>query len=176
VAAAIGQPLKIPVIVRSLGQDIYQAGMNGAEAGFCPGLELMTYLDGNLSSNRLDNPALDVHSFLFPWWKGSHPSIGTPSHLCSATIESALDRYHRQLADTHIPFGPPHTICDLSDELNKPAYTWHSSVNDDLPNNCTRCQLYCAVAVGVVDQLCDTYNMVHACEVANMAEKNIAIR
>jgi len=32
-------------------------------------------------------------------------------------------------------------IWDLSDELNKPAYTWHSSVNDDLPNDCTWCRL-----------------------------------
>ena len=150
--------------------------MNEADAGFRPGLELMTYLDGNLSSNGLDDPALDVHSFLYPWWTGSHPSIGTPPHLCSATIESALNHYRRQLADAHIPFGSPHTICDLSDELNKPAYTWHSSVNDDLPNVCTRCRLYRAVAVGVVDQLRDTYNMVHACEVGNVAEKDIAMR
>jgi len=155
---------------------MYRAGMNAADAGFRPGLELMTYLDGNLSSNGLDDPALDVHSFLFPWWTGSHPSIGTPSHLCSATIESALDDYRRQLADAHIPFGSPHMICDLSDELNKPAYTWHSSINDDLLNDCTRCRLYRAVAVGVVDQLRDTYNMVHACEVANVAEKDIAMR
>jgi len=155
---------------------MYRAGMNAADAVFRPGLELMTYLDGNLSSNGLDDPALDVHSFLFPWWKGLHPSIGMPPHLCSATIESALDCYRRRLADAHIPFGPPHTICDLSEELNKPAYTWHSSVNDDLPNDCTRCRLYRAVAVGVVDQLRDTYNMVHACEVANVAKKDIAIR
>ena len=107
---------------------------------------------------------------------GLHHSIGMPPHLCSATIQSALKHYCRQLAAAHIPFGSPHTICDLSDELNKPAYTWHSSVNDDLPNVCTRCRLYRAVAVGVVDQLCDTYNMVHACEVANMAEKDITIR
>jgi len=176
VAAAIGQPLKIPVIVRSLGQDMYRASINGADAVFRPGLELMTYLDGNLSSNGLDDPALNVHLFLFPWWKGSHHSIGMPSHLCSVTIELALNHYCRQLADAHIPFGSPHTICDLSDELNKPAYTWYSSVNDDLPNDCTRCRLYRAVAVGVVDQLRDTYNMVHACEVGNVAEKDIAMR
>jgi len=32
------------------------------------------------------------------------------------------------------------------------------------------------VAVGVVNQLRDTYNMVHACKVANVAEKDIAIQ
>ena len=146
--------------------------MNGADAVFHPSLELMTYLDGNLSSNGLDDPALSVHSFLSPWWKGSHLSSDTQSHLCSATIKSTLNHYRKQLADAHIPFGSPHMICDLSDELNKPAYTWHSSVNDDLPNVCTQCQLYRAVAVGVVDQLRDTYNMVHACEVANVAERH----
>lgn len=175
-AAAIGQPLKIPVIVRSLGQDMYRAGMNAADAVFRPALELMTYLDGNLSSNGLDDPALEVDLFLFSWWKGLHVPIGNPTHLCSATIQSALNHYRGQLAAALIPFGRPHTIRDLSDELNKPAYTWHSSVNDDLPIDCTRCRLYRAVAVGVVDQLRDTYNMVHACEVANVAEKDIAIR
>ncbi len=64
VAAAIGQPLNISVIVRSLRQDLYRSGMilNGS---FQPGLELMTYLDGNLSSNGLDDPALGI-SFHLP--------------------------------------------------------------------------------------------------------------
>jgi len=166
VAVAIGQPLKIPVIVRSLRQDMYQAGMNGADTVFRTTLKLMTYLDGNLSSNRLDDPALNVHLFLSPWWKGLHVPIGIPAHLCSVTIQSALKHYHRQLAVTHIPFSSPHVICNLSDELNKPAYIWHSSVNNDLPNDCTQYQLYCVVAVEVMDQLHDTYNMVHACEIA----------
>jgi hypothetical protein len=155
---------------------MYRAGMNAADAVFRPALELMTYLDGNLSSNGLDDPALEIDLFLFSWWKGLHVPIGNPTHLCSATIQSALNHYRGQLAAALIPFGRPHTIRDLSDELNKPAYTWHSSVNDDLPIDCTRCRLYRAVAVGVVDQLRDTYNMVYACEVANVAEKDIAIR
>ena len=74
--------------------------------------------------------------------------------------------------------GPrPRATRNLSDELNKPAYTWHSSLNTQkLPNNCTRCRLYRAVAVGVLDQLRDTFNMVHACQVANAAERDVAIR
>ena len=38
---------------------MYQVGMN-LERLFQPGLELMTYLDGNLSSNGLDDPALGI--------------------------------------------------------------------------------------------------------------------
>jgi hypothetical protein len=145
---------------------------------FRPGLELMTYLDGNLSSNGLDDPALGI-SFLLPWWTNQRPPTESSPYLSSASLQSALNHYRRQLQAALIPFGVPHTIRNLADELNKPAYTWHSSVNDDLPNypnHCTRCRLYRAVAVGVMDQLRDTYNMVHACEIANEAEKDIAIR
>ena len=146
------------------------------DASFRPGLELMTYLDGNLSSNGLDDPALSIQ-FHLPWWHNQKSPTGNTSYLCSATITSALDHFYRQQrANALLPVE----AYNLADELNKPAYTWHSSVNDELPNtpnnNCTRCRLYRAVAVGVLDQLRDTYNMVHACEVANGAEKDIAIR
>jgi len=149
------------------------------DATFRPGLELMTYLDGNLSSHPSSkNPALFQSLFLVSWWQYQHPLPGL-YFLCSATIKHALDHYRAQLAAARTPVGIPHSIVNLADGLGKPAYTWHSSVNDDLPNpsdTCTRCRLYRAVAVGVVDQLRDTYNMVHACEIANEAEKAIAIR
>jgi hypothetical protein len=157
---------------------MYRVGMI-ADAVFRPGLELMTYLDGNLSSNGLDDPALGIHMFHLPWWTSPNSPTGNPSYLSSATIKSALNHYQRELTAAMKPFGAPHRIRNLADELNKPAYTWHSSVNASLPNspnNCTRCRLYRAVAVGVMDQLRDTYNMVHACEIANGAEKDIAIR
>ena len=57
-----------------------------------PPLSSWLTLDGNLSSNGLDDPALNVHLFLFPWWKGLHVPISIPPHLCSATIQSALNR------------------------------------------------------------------------------------
>ena len=144
---------------------------------FRPGLELMTYLDGNLSSNGLDDPALGIVTFHLAWWTSPNTPTGNTSCLCSATIKSALNHYRRQLAAALKTIGVPHRIRDLSEELNKPSYTWHSSINDDdLPNNCTRCRLYRAVALGAVDQVRDVYNMVHGCEVASGAEKDIAIR
>jgi hypothetical protein len=101
------------------------------------------------------------------------------AYLSSSCLKFALDHYRTQLEETLTPFGVPHTISNLASELNKPAYTWNSAVNDALPktpNDCTRCRLYRAVGVGVLDQLRDMYNMVHACEIANEAEKDIAIR
>ena len=146
---------------------------------FRPGMELMSYLDGNLSSNGLDDPALAVQLFYLPWWTNSNVPSDRSSYLCSTSLKSALIHYRNRLANAMIPFGVPHTISNFARELNKPAYTWHASVNDNFskyPNDCTRCRLYRSVAVGVMDQLRDTYNMVHACEISNEAEKNIAIR
>lgn len=177
-AAAVGHPLNIPVIVRSLGQDMYRVGMT-PDRTFRPGLELISYLDGNLSSNGLDDPGLGIKQFKLPWWTVAKKPTGKMSFLTMSSLKLAVDHYRDQLADALIPFGVPHTISNLANELNKPAYTWHSSVNDDSPNtpiDCTRCRLYRAVGVGVMDQLRDVYNMVHACEMANEAEKDIAIR
>ena len=146
---------------------------------FRPGLELMTYLDGNLSSNGLDDPALSLKVYLLPWWTRATPPPANPSsYLSLHTLKSALNHFHQQLDAAMIPVGRAGTILPLAKELNKPAYTWHSSVNDDLPDvpNCTRCRLYRSVGLGVMDQVRDTYNMVHACEMASQAEKDIAIR
>jgi len=41
---------------------MYRVGMISRRA-FRPSLELMTYLDGNLSSNGLDDPALGIELF-----------------------------------------------------------------------------------------------------------------
>ena len=75
-------------------------------------------------------------------------------HLSSTTLRSALDLYRHELVATLIDSGIPNHIPDYMNELNKPAYTWHSSVNDTLlngPNNCTWCRLYRAVGVGLMD-------------------------
>ena len=139
----------------------------------------MSYLDGNLSSNGLDDPALDIQAFHLPWWTSPHAPTGSPSYLCSASLKSALSHYHQQFTNAGMSLSAPPFNSNVLDQLNKPAYTFHSSATDELPNSptdCTRCRLYRAVAVGVMDQLRDTYNMVHACEMANQAEKDIAIR
>jgi hypothetical protein len=133
VAAAIGQPLNIPIIVRSLGHNMYRVGMI-ADHAFRPGLELISYLDGNLSSNGLDDPALAIQVFYLPWWTEAQMLPRQRPFLCSSSLKSVLDHYRLQLAEVLIPLGIPHRISNLANELNKPAYTWHSSINDHLPN------------------------------------------
>src|SRR5260370_35817696 len=119
---------------------------------FQPGLELISYLDGNLSSNGIDDPGLVIELFDLPWWtKAKRPTGKTPC-LTSSSLKVALDHYRTQLQAALIPVAVPHTIVNFANELNMPAYTWHSSVNDDLPNSsedCTRCRLYHAVSPGL---------------------------
>jgi hypothetical protein len=146
------------------------------DAAFRPGLELISYLDGNLSSNGLDDPALAIQHFKLPWWTMIIMPTGDSFYLCSTTVRSALDHHRHELDKAQI--GVPQHLPDLTNELNKPAYTWHSTVNDTIPNNpnnCTRCRLYRAIALGVMDQIRDVHNMVHGCEFTNEAERDIGI-
>jgi len=88
----------------------------------------MVYLDSNLSSNGLDDPALRIKEFYLPWWTSHQPPTSNSLYLCLATINSALNHYRQLLQKA--AFIAPHSIRSLADELNKPVYTWHSSVND----------------------------------------------
>lgn len=147
------------------------------DAAFRPGLELICYLDGNLSSNGIDDPALAIRSFEVPGWTENKKLTSGQYYLCSTTLRSALEHHRRELIGTQI--GVPHHVSDFTNELNKPAYTWHSAVNDTIPihpNDCTRCRLYRAIAVGVMDQVRDVHNMVHGCEIANEAKRDVGIR
>jgi hypothetical protein len=89
----------------------------------------MTYLDGNLSSNGLDDPTLEIRFYL-PWWDHQNAPTHNDSCLSLVTLKSALKHFKDQLAAVMKPMGVPHMIRNLADELNKPAYTWHSSAND----------------------------------------------
>ena len=65
---------------------------------------------------------------------------------------------------------------DLTAELNKPSYTWHPEAQLNSENPCTCCHLYRAVALGAHDRLRDLRNLVHACECAEKAERELAVR
>ncbi len=62
IAAAIGRSVNIPIIVRSLGHELYQCQLT-LNNGFKPGPDLLVYLDGNLSGNGRDDPHLLVEDF-----------------------------------------------------------------------------------------------------------------
>jgi hypothetical protein len=167
VAAAVGQRVGIPILVRSLANDLYRVRMI-PRGRFRLGQELITYLDGNLGRSR------NITEFLSPWWTCSE--IQTSGNLTTETIRAALEHYDDLRSETWRKPRQPSSTPDALYQINPPYYTWHLSVNDELPTNCGRCRMYRAVALGVMDQIRDITNMVHACEIANEAETAIAIR
>ena len=149
-AAAVGLPLNIPVLIRSLGHDMFRLGMDQSKK-FRPSIDLMVYLDGNITSHGPNDPSLNVTEFHNAWWNGRDPPSKTSLIFSSSQVGLALEHYQKQLTTV-----PPTPFPDNSTpKLDKPSYTWHQSAQTQLPIACTRCRLYRAVAIGVLDQLRD---------------------
>lgn len=160
--------------MRSLGHDLYRFGLR-SDTGFTPGWDLLAFLDGNISTNGQDDPVLHVEVFHLSWWDTLVAPIKYTSYLSFATVKTALAKHRLELERV----GPPRSTSNLvalEAELNKPAYTWHSESAAKLDNPCTRCRLYRAVSLGVMDKLRDVHNYAHACETANQAETELAMR
>jgi hypothetical protein len=175
VAASIGRPLDIPIIIRTLGQVLYQDGLKLIRFSFGP--DIVTFLEGGAAMGAgagVPDPGMQVTDFWRPWWlANSAPKAA--DYVTMATISSALAHHLRAIRALpgQTPVPPPK---DESPELNKPAYGWHSDVVVDQASPCTRCRLYRAVALGAFDQLRDLRNLVHACETLNLGERDLAAR
>ena len=67
---------------------------------FRPGVELLTYIDGNLSSYGLDDPNLQVTDFHLPWWGGPRKKINHTTYLSYSTLTVALAEHRNHLEST----------------------------------------------------------------------------
>lgn len=173
---AAGWPVDIPVIIRTLGMDMFRFGIKPRES-FRPSLELIGYLDGHLSCYGPDDPALDITLFNHNWWTNPKQPRNPYEYLSHLNIRTAIMHFKKELDKNVKPNYGPRPLTDISDQLNKPPYIWHQSINDDLPDiQCTRCRLYRSVALGVMDQVRDLSNTAQACKKANVAEREISIR
>ena len=170
VAAAIGRSVNIPIIIRSLGRDLYQSGLK-QDSMFRPGVELLTYIDGNLSSYGLDDPNLLVTEFHLPWWGGPRGKINHTTYLSYSTLTDALAEHRKQLESVGIT-----KRLDTLQDRNKTFYSWHPEVYADLGNPCTRCRLYRAITFGAVDRLRDAEYTSQGLAVANTGESHIGMR
>ena len=97
-AAVIRRSVNIPIIVRSLGHDLYRFGFM-PNTGFNPGLELLVFLDGDLCSFGQDDPTLLVEDFHVAWWRSSFPPIKYTSYLSFATLKTALAEHRKYLGN-----------------------------------------------------------------------------
>ena len=141
---------------------------------FRPGVELLAYLDGNLSSYGRDDPNLLVTEFFLPWWRGTKQPIRNNTYLSYMTLTDALVKHRLQLQDAGVSglFTQP----DISSRLNKPLHSWHPEGHANLDNPCTRCRLYRAITFGTMDKLRDWENYAQGMAVANFGEADIGMR
>ena len=168
-ATAIGRPLNIPILIRSLGHGLYTAGLDPAES-FVVGPALKTYIDGKLSCYGPDDPNLQVTTFHVSWWTGTDTPVLDTSYLTSHTIQSALRVHRTSLQQIRARKQSDHS------GAKKPFYSWHREVwTADAPT-CVRCRLYRAVSFGTLDSLRDVWNMVQGCEAAAESERAVASR
>jgi hypothetical protein len=167
--------INIPIIVRTLGHDLYRFGFMPNTA-FIPGLDLLVFLDGDLCSFGQDHPSVLVQDFHVPWWRSSSPPIKYMAYLSFATLKTALRKHREYLNNVGSAQNLSISVAALHAELNKPAYSWHPDIRADLDNPCTRCRLYRAVALGSMDKLRDLHNWANACEMANVGEREVSMR
>jgi hypothetical protein len=156
-----------------LGHDLYRFGFK-PNNGFQPGVELLTYIDGNLSSSGVEDPNLLVTDFYLPWWGGARGSIKHTTYLSFSTLTAALAEHQKNLASAGVTGSAKRP--DISAQLNKPLYSWHPEVNADIGSPCTRCRLYRAITFGAVDRLRDAENHAQGMAVANFGEVDIGMR
>lgn len=173
VAATIGRSVNIPIIIRTLGHELYQSGYQPF-SHFKLGTDFLTYLDGDLSGAGRSDPDMCVEDFYLPWWRGSAPPTKYTSYLSFLTIGPALQK-HQEYIRAWPASADASKSTDFTPRLNKPSYTWHPEINNEVIP-CTRCRLYRSVALGAHDRLRDIRNLVHACEIANQGERDIAGR
>jgi hypothetical protein len=141
---------------------------------FRPGVELLTYIDGNVSSYGLDDPNLQVTDFHLPWWGGPRGKVNHTTYLSYSTLAVALAEHRKHLKSAQITgYKKRH---DAFDDPKKTFYTWHPEIYADLGNPCTRCRLYWAITFGTVDRLRDAEYKSQGLAVANAGESSIGMR
>ena len=173
-AAAIGQPVKILIIIHSLANRLFETTTLPFMFTFDP--NLLTYLDGGFTGTDSYVAGFHIETFLLSWWLDTNVPALRSDYLCTETLKGALEFHQLQLQviqHSILYTAPPF---DHSQELNRVFYGWHTATNEKIALPCTQCHLYRVVALGTMDQAQDLLNMVHACETANTGERDVAIR
>jgi hypothetical protein len=148
-AAAICQPINIPLIIRALTRALSHKNTPPVSVTF--DRDFLLFLDAGTED---DDPAAVVNSYHNQWWRhGMEPSA--EQWLSLETIDACL-RHHQTVSTTakSAPAG-----------LLKTRYTWSRHVQSlpaDTTLDCPRCRLYRGVTMGVRDDLQDIQNATKA--------------
>ena len=170
-ATAMGQSLKIPLLMQSLTQK-YDYILNGAKV-FVLDRAMREYLE----SGVVAVPGGNIMNFLYDWWNQSDLPIDSTSLFSIVTLAKCLAFHDKKVNQQPLIAGPGRIPPVPLEHLNKPNYGWHDSTwRDPNRNHCPRCRLYRATAMGLMNELKDVENLVNAVETAHQAESALSIR
>lgn len=159
-AAAIGQPVNVPLIIRALAGEYYQFG----HTSLCWDEDFLLSLDAGTDE---EDPTAAVSSYLYPWWQ--EITDGDAVILCEETVKDCLEHHNAVAKSRQIVFG----------RLQKSRYTWNRDTAADAahPNlPCTRCRLYRSLVVGMSYDLADIRHHLHGLEVSFEGRSQLTTR
>jgi len=140
IAAAIGHPVDVPVLIRALACDWYRSGN---DLSILANTEFALSLD---AATPEDDPAAIVDRYAYAWW--TQPLTEEMTIMAECNIEECIE-FHHLLAKT-----PP----VVPGRFDKTKYTWCRDLSMDprgVEIECRRCRLYRAVSIGAADDVQD---------------------
>lgn len=167
-AAAIGQAIDIPVIIRSLARDFYRGAIqHNYSIPFHR--DFLLALDGGLGTFA----GRPIDNFEYAWWKSKNP-ISDDKYLSMKTIEICLEYHRRQRENYKADNGPSRRDTGFQ----RPVFIWKTDASSPITDGdtCNRCRLYRAVALGTQDEHRDIRNLVQGMECSFAAHKQQSLR
>jgi hypothetical protein len=144
-AAAICQPINIPLIIRALARAFSTQNTPPASIKF--DRDFLLFLDAGTED---DDPTAVAKSYHNTWWTGRNEE---KLWLSLETIDACME-YHKGIS-TDLHTAPA--------AISKTRYTWSrhvQSLPDETTLDCDRCRLYRGVTMGVLDDMNDLRNYV----------------
>ena len=182
-AAAAGQILDIPIIIRSLSRDFYRSAIR---KNYSIGLdrEFLLALDTGIIAAAAHPTAAGfktaagyiINRFHNSWWSQdsfeSNSIINENHFLQINNIDECLEFHRREI----ISFPPASS--NTSSFTSKPNYIWKPEAAEPITqtDRCRRCRLYRAVAMGTLDEHRDIRNQVQGMETVFATQKQQALR
>jgi hypothetical protein len=167
-AAATGQEINVPIIIRSLARDFYRSAVQ-QDYSIPLDREFLLALDGGLGTLS----GRHIEKFELSWWNLSR-LITQKDILSIYTIEKCLAFHRKQVADS----GAGNNIPPDGGRFHRPAYIWKQNADKPVTESdkCPRCRLYRAVALGMQDEHRDIKNLVRGMDSSFAENKNQSMR
>jgi hypothetical protein len=167
-AAAIGQTIDIPVVIRSLSRDFYRSA---ARNNYSIPLDRSFLLAMDAGITTATGQMVD--QFECAWWIQDNLVAVDAQFLNHNNIDLCLVFHRLQISLLPISETP-----HLSHSNTKPFYIWKPDAAAPITetDSCKRCRLYRAVAMGTMDEHRDIRNQIQAMEATFTVHKKQAIR